>query len=505
MAVGAAATSAAPPPASSGASSGVGRNLAVLAGSQVVTWSLSLLWTVYVPRALGPHGMGELTIAYAVTGVVSVAAGLGIGTLMVREIARDHAKAPALIGSAVLVRCALILPSIGAVGLYIVISRAGAEQSLVLWLATGGMLVGLFTQPFMSTFQGLERMEYLAYTDVLTKAVASLAGIALVMIGFRVVGISATSLVIATIGLLLAVWWSRGKVAVGWRYDPAQIRFLIVGSLPFWTTGLVLTVYMWIDSVLLSLLSSDVAVGWYAVPTSVFATLMFVPGILSVAMLPRLSAAFGEGVDAMRKAAGPLLELAMMVSVPIAAGTALLAQPFIADVYGPQFGPSTWVLVVLAVMLPPTYFNVLANQVFIASNRQVVWTKVMVVAAVINPLLNLLLIRYFQHEYNNGAIGAALSLLATEIGMALAALCLLPPMFDSETVMRFIKAAAATAGMALVMWPLKRYGLIVDGLAGMFAFACFGVALRLLNPEETALLRGAAARFIDRGARPGKA
>jgi O-antigen/teichoic acid export membrane protein len=155
--------------------------------------------------------MGELTIAYAVTGVVSVAAGLGIGTLMVREIARDHAKAPALIGSAVLVRCALILPSIGAVGLYIVISRAGAEQSLVLWLATGGMLVGLFTQPFMSTFQGLERMEYLAYTDVLTKAVASLAGIALVMIGFRVVGISATSLVIATIGLLLAVWWSRGR------------------------------------------------------------------------------------------------------------------------------------------------------------------------------------------------------------------------------------------------------------------------------------------------------
>src|SRR4030088_1175341 len=173
------------------------RNLAVLAGSQVVTWSLGLLWTIFIPRALGPRGLGELTIATAVTGVIAVISGFGLGTLMVKEIARDHAQAAPLVGSALLVRAGVSLPAVAAVGLYIVFAHASSEQSFVLWLAAASMVIGLLTQPFQSAFQGIERMEYLAYGDILLKAVMSLAGIALVIIGFRAVGIMAMILTIS--------------------------------------------------------------------------------------------------------------------------------------------------------------------------------------------------------------------------------------------------------------------------------------------------------------------
>ena len=39
------------------------RNIAVLAGGQLVTWALSLGWTLVVPRMIGPKGTGQLMAA----------------------------------------------------------------------------------------------------------------------------------------------------------------------------------------------------------------------------------------------------------------------------------------------------------------------------------------------------------------------------------------------------------------------------------------------------------
>lgn len=458
-----------------------------------------MLWTIFVPRALGPAGLGELTIASAVTGLVAVVAGFGVGTLMVKEIARDHRQAAPLVGTALLVRAGLVVPAVAAVGLYILVVRSSGEQALVLWLAAGCMILGLFSQPFQSAFQGLERMEYLAYGDILTKAVMSVAGIALVIIGYRAVGIMAMILAISAVGLLLNVWWSRGTFGIEWRLDRDRIRFLVVGSLPYWTTGLVFTVYLWIDAVMLSAMSPGVVVGWYAGPTKIFATLLFVPAILSTALLPQLSAAFREGAYVLRNAAKPALELVLVLSLPIAAGAALVAQPFIEAIYGPSFAPSVWVLVILALTLPATYFDIIVNQVLVASNRQLAWTKVMVAAAIANPLLNLFLIRYFQEHQHNGAIGAALSLLTTEVGMAIVGLLLLPTVLDAGSVLRLVRAIMATAGMALVVWMLGGYGLIVETGAGAVSFAALAIVLRVLSREELTLLRRTVAKLVARG------
>ena len=470
------------------------RNIAFLAGGQLATWGLSLLWTIFVPRALGPRGLGELTVAYAATGVVSVVISLGIGTLMVKEIARDHQKTPLLVGTALLVRLAMVPPSLLAIGLYIHFVRFSDEQAVVIWLATASMLLALFTGPFQAAFQALERMEYLAYADVLTKAVVAIASIALVLTGFGVVAVMALALGMTAVSLGLNAWWSRDKFRVDWGFKSDRVRNLVVGSLPYWTTGLVLTFYMWIDSVMLSVMSSSVVVGWYAVPVKLFTTLLFVPVILATVWLPRLSRAFRDGVDPLTKTGRPALEIVLVLSLPVATGLALVARPLIDDIYGSLFAQSVPVLVILALTLPPTYFNIMVNQVLIATNRQLVWTKVMVAAAVINPVLNVFAIRYFQATQHNGAIGAAVCLLATEVGMAMVGLFLIPRILDSRSLVRIGRAVIATAGMALVVVLLARFGLIIETAAGAATFVALAIALRLLTAEEIALIRSMISR-----------
>src|SRR6185437_10765750 len=41
----------------------IARNLGALAGGQLVTWTMTLMWTLIVPRALGPVGLGIVVSA----------------------------------------------------------------------------------------------------------------------------------------------------------------------------------------------------------------------------------------------------------------------------------------------------------------------------------------------------------------------------------------------------------------------------------------------------------
>src|SRR5215467_4575302 len=88
------------------------QNTAILFAGQLVTWSLSIVFTVYVPRRVGNVGWGELSLATAFTSLASMLVGLGMGTLMVRDIAQDRSKAADMIGTALLVELVLLLPTL---------------------------------------------------------------------------------------------------------------------------------------------------------------------------------------------------------------------------------------------------------------------------------------------------------------------------------------------------------------------------------------------------------
>ncbi|MBO0685919.1 MAG: polysaccharide biosynthesis C-terminal domain-containing protein, partial [Candidatus Dormibacteraeota bacterium] len=236
-------------------------------------------------------------------------------------------------------------------------------------------------------------------------------------------------------------------------------------------------------------------VGWYNVPTKLFSTLLVVPSILSVAFFPRLSRAFRAGVTGLTAEARPALEIVLILSLPVAVGTALVARQLIWVLYGAPFLPAAPVLSILALCLPPTYLNMMANQVLIAANRQIVWTKVMVAAAVFNPLLNLELIRAGQSLWGNGALGAALALLGTELGMAGAALVLMPRVLNRGSWLRLLRAAAATAGMAATVWFVSHRGLAVQVGAGVLVFAALGALFRVLTRGELTQLLHLAGRL----------
>jgi O-antigen/teichoic acid export membrane protein len=476
-------------PAADADSNRLAKNISMLAGGQLTTWILTGMWTVVVPRGIGPSGMGLLVAAWAAAGIMSVMVGLGTRDLLVRRMAVNPSDAPAMVGTAIALRLLLSVPGLLLVYAYASFAGFGREQMLVLMIFSGTTLLLLLLEPIQAAFQALERMQYLAYADVLAKTGVTAGGIALVLFGFGPVALVTLGFSIGILILSMNLFWIRSHVQIQWGFRFGEIRGLLRDSFAYWAFSAFFTLYLWIDSAMLSVMTPAAVVGWYGVPTKVWGALMFVPVILGTALLPRFVAANRRGLDHLREMARPYLELVLVLSLPAAIGLAMVSGPLVLLLWTPIYIPSIPVMVIIALSAPATYLNILLNQILIARNQPWVWTRVMGGAAVLNIILNLALIPYFQHRFGNGAIGAALCLTVTEIVVASVGLTVVPGLLTRRSAWRVARAAVATLVMALVTWTLRSHGPLLQIAAGALTFAIVACLLRVPTSQDIEAVR----------------
>ena len=332
-------------------------------------------------------------------------------------------------------------------------------------------------------------MKYLAYVDIVNKSAQSIIGIALVIMGFKVVGIAANMAIISGLVIILAYWWLRPRFRIDMRTNLSRMANMTKESMAYWAFGLFGMIYFWIDTIMLTLMTRSEVVGWYGASTQLFQTLMFLPVLVQTAWLPRLVTAFVKGRRELVETARSPVELVLVISVPIAAGVAIVADPLIHAVYGPGFAQAVPVMIILALCVPPIYLNIILASVLLAAKRQVVWTIVMAGAAVVNPLFNLVLIPLTEHRYHNGAIGAAISLVLTELLMDIFGFFLVGRhVFDGRMLKRcslVVLASGAMVGVALATRPL---GMVESIAAGVATLVILVAALRIVRRDELALV-----------------
>ncbi len=478
---------------------GLGANMSALAASQVITWSLSLLWTLVVPRLLGPAGMGLLVTAMSATAILGLVLGLPTRDFLAREMSARPAATPGLVGSAMLFRACLAPVFFAAVAIYAGFADLGAAGTTVLYLSTAATLFYLLAEPALAAFQAVERMEYLAYNDVLNKTLVTFGGVALALLGVRVVGLTAFGLVVAGVAVVVTARWARRLVGIDLRADVRGIGSMVRASIPYWAFGVFFMVYLWIDSVMLGLMVRAEVVGYYGVATKLFTTLMFVPFIFAIASLPRLVTAFEESWQRLGAVARAPVEIVVILSLPVCVGAAMTAGDAIPLLYGHSFDGAIPVMVILALCVPAMYLNVMLNQVLIAAKRPMVWTYLMIGATIVNPGVNFVLIRLAQSRWQNGAIGAAASLLATELLIVTAGIVIVGRhILTGATLWRLLRAAVAAGAMAGVMHTVSSWGFLAEAAMGLATFVSCALLLRVLSTEERQLVRSVAVQVRNR-------
>jgi O-antigen/teichoic acid export membrane protein len=474
---------------------GMGRNLAALFSGQVVTWTMTLIWTVIVPRVLGPDGFGVVTAALSAGGVFAIVLGLGTRNYLVRAIVMRREDAPTLVGTAISLRLVLSPLVLVAAFVFARLAHYGHEQTTALYLATAMNILLLLNEPLLAMFQAIERMKYLAFSDMINKTVQSLGGIAVVLVGLGAIGLTANMAVVAAVVIALNVIWLRPYLRVDLRTTARAMVQMTRESLTYWATTIFFTIYLWVDTIMLSTMTPSRVVGWYGAATTLFQTLMFLPNLLATTWLPRLVESFRGGQPELARTARKPLEFVLVISAPMAAGTVMASHVIVHVLYGSAYAHAVPTLTILGLCLAPTYLNIMMSQVLIAEGRQVVFKWLMLAATIVNPLINLGLIKLTEHRFHNGSIGAALALLLTELLVAAGALLVVRRMFTRDGLRRWGLAVVASAAMWGVAEVARPLGEPIALLAGVVTLVALALILRIPTEDERSIVIGALKRM----------
>jgi O-antigen/teichoic acid export membrane protein len=476
------------------------RNVAALGTGQMFTWIMTLGWTLVVPRLLGAGEMGMIVTGISVVTMLQIAMGAGTALYVTREIVITPERAARIVAGASLVRLALVPVFGAAIVLWAHFAHYGARQNEVLYLCGGATAVMLLGEPLLSYFQATERMHYMAISDGINKASQGLAGIALAVIGFGAMGFAACWVVTAAVVVVLGVRWTRRYIHLRWRTTWQDLTDIARGSVKYWTGGLFFTIYAWIDTAMLSVMTNATVVGWYGVPMRLWGTFLIIPSIASRVFIPRLVQAAEQSPAELKRIARAPIELVFVLSLPVAALIAAAAAPGVHLVYGPSFAHAVPVLILLGINLIPMYLNMMLGSVLVAAGRQGTWNWLFVGATIFNPAVNAVLIPLTQHQFGNGAIGAAIALALTEALIACAGFMIVGRgILGRSALGRVAKMALACGGMLLVVHLLGGAGPIVAFLGGCVALCVLVLVLRVITDSE----RRQALRFARIYARRG--
>lgn len=453
--------------------------------AQPLTWASSFTLAVLLPRFLGDANLGKLGFALGLTLIAGLAANLGVSAYLTKEVARAPQRAGELAANALAMRLPLSLVAAGvALAVVTLRPRDPVTQAVVLILSLG-ILVDAVRAVVQGTLQGLHRMTTLAAFPAVSGAVYAGAAAFALTRGAGVVVVAAAYVFGQAVGLVVN--------AVGlWRAIPRLsrpsfnvCRLLLVGGLPFFVWQAALVVYGQVDSVLLSYLTNDAVVGWYVAAYRVVTVPIFVPTVLMTVGFPALSAASSD-----RARFGAIVrrsvQVVLLTTTPMAVGIVLLPDRIVEALHWPaSFQNSIFPIVLLAPSFPLVAVDMMVGTALGACDKQRQWAMTAVAAAVLNPTLNLILIPYTQHRFNNGAIGASAVTTLTELFMMVAGLCLLPRgVLVRGTATWALRCLGACVVMAGVVLLLRGASLVVPVGVGALTYAAASLSLGTLSLSE---------------------
>ncbi len=462
-------------------------------GGQAVTWTLTAVTLALLPRYLGPADMGRIGIGMAFAQLTMTIAGLGIATLVTREVARRREAALEIVATAFWL--SVVLGTLGSC-ITLGISMALGYETLT-WVA---IAVFAATVPFdllmlfgFGVLQGFEVMRYHAIWDVANKLflLTCLAVVVAFDLGLPVF-LAASFLSSALPAVAIVRLMRRFAPFSPGTFSFRTARWVIAESVPIGAVNVVLIVYLGIDVILLSRLGDEAASGLYAAPMRLFGTMLFAPTILMTVLFPRMAAtALSDDLEFSR-ISGIALKVLTGVTVVAAVFAVFPGRIVLVDLFGSEFRDSGPVFAMMAVALVPTSINIFAHRVLVATNRQRVWTVVMAGALLLKVALDFALIPLLAATAGNAALGAAIALVVAEAAIMTVALVMLPPAVRQRAFGSHMVRLAAVAGIAAgTMYLLGGRGFLVMTGGGILVYVAAALLLRVYSMGE--LVAGARA------------
>lgn len=387
------------------------KNTLYLTISEIILKIIGVLWVLYLARSLPVSLYGRYNFVNAFLSIFSFLPDLGLGLIVIREIAKKKEKANILLGNAIFLTTILSTLTVFLILLFTFFFHTSKEANQLIFLASCTLFLSTFRSVAIFYFDGIEKMSFSAALNTLNTILLIVGAFVGFNLGLGLFGIF-LGMLIGTVISFFTTWavllkkFIRPKLAV----NIDLTKHLFIEGLPLGVAALAFMIYIKIDSIILGKLISEEAVGIYNSATPfVFSLIQLLNVPFTVALYPALTRLSKEDnkrfINAIKKSLG----IIAMWSIPAAVFISFTAQLLIPFIFGQKYDEAIPVLKILIFFVPFASLSALLYKVLIIINKQKTYLFVSIFGAIINIAFNTLLIPSFS------IFGAAVSSVMTQV------------------------------------------------------------------------------------------
>lgn len=389
----------------------IGSNIVSILTSDVLNRATPFFLYALVARYLSTFEFGQISLALLLSYTFQVFAVAGLRTLITREVARDRTKTDKyLINGSIAVFASSLLSIITQV-LFVWLMGYSADTATAILLLALGLVPYALSNICEAVFQAWERMHYIAYANAPSNIAKVTLTFLLLTQGYGIYHL-AVLLVLSYVVVLSIEWWlvlrylTRPQAKLEPRFALAMVR----ETMPFLGIDSAIAIWSSLNVLLLSKMRNETDVGLYNAASQLLVPSHLVFQSLVLSIFPIMCRKFDSGLQNLKQIYEYLIELLLAIALPAAVGLFFLAEPILLLLYGDQsFLHAAGVLRIMAWVLIPIALTRALGQVLLASLREKVTLRIVIINTVISLVLGLILIKPF------GIMGAAIAALVSRI------------------------------------------------------------------------------------------
>jgi len=387
-------------------------NFLSLSVLQLANYILPFITLPYLVRVLGPEKYGLIAFAQAFIGYFQILTDYGFNLSATREISinrENKDKVSEIFSSVMIIKIFLFIFSLLIMSFIVFFFDKFREDRLIYYL-TFGMVVGQTLFPVWF-FQGMEKMKYITFLNVLAKLIFTIAIFVFVKevsdylyvpllnsFGFIIAGLLAFLIVFKNFGVRFKVpsfKEIKHQLKEGW--------FIFISTVA-------ISLYTISNTFILGLFTNNTIVGYYSAAEKLIKAIQGLLGPISQTIYPYVTKLMNESKEIAIRFIRKITLLIGVFSFALSLIVFIFANLIAEVILGSQYVESIIVLRILA-FLPfiVGLSNIFGIQTMLPLNHKKEFSNILIFASAINITLAFILVPLFKH------IGISISVLLSEI------------------------------------------------------------------------------------------
>ncbi len=386
------------------------KNTSWLFGEKILRMFVGLFVGVWVARYLGPEQFGILSYAQSFVGLFVVIATLGLNSIVVRDLVKNEQDINILLGTAFWLKLtgALLVLAILAIAIQFT-SNTHLENLLIFIIAAGTVFQSINVIDFY--FQSKVLSKYVVFINTFSLFFSTVIKIALILSEAPLVAFALVTLFDSFILALgyLYIYYHRELNIRLWTFSFKQAKRLLKESSPLIIAGVINSIYMRVDQVMIKEMLDVTEVGYYAAAVKLSEAWFGIGVIICNSLFPAIINAKKVSEEFYLNRIFQLFRFLNVISFSLAICVYFLSDWIILTLYGKAFSDASSVLSIHIFSAIFVYMGVSSGRWLINEGKTMLNLYRNIIGLIINIILNVFLIK------SMGIVGAAISSLIAYI------------------------------------------------------------------------------------------